>query len=222
MTDLSASSKRLEGIHAEVVEFERQNHSQIDKVRARHRQITSAWDRLNKLRAQKEKSLEGASIVEIFMSTCEEAKERMNEKLTHLDTEVSAHDLKTVQALQRRHEQLEREITPIEKTVNDINSLAKSVIESNPHEKTNVEKQQEEIKDLWARVKDKALKRRAGLEDAVGQQIFTNSAKALLRWVADVKDQLNADNTARDVQTAEGLLKNHQDLYQDIKAHDDE
>ncbi|XP_017780552.1 PREDICTED: spectrin alpha chain, non-erythrocytic 1 isoform X2 [Nicrophorus vespilloides] len=222
VTDLSASKKRLEGIDAEVKEFEKQNHSQIDKVRARHRQITAAWDRLRKLGIQKEKSLEGASIVEIFLSTCGEAKDRMHDKLNNLDEAVLAHDLKTVQALQRRHEQLEREITPIEKTVNEIADLANSVISSNPHERANVSKTEDEIKDLWMQVKDKAQKRRAGLENAVGHQIFSNGANTLLAWVADVKNQLNADNTVRDVQTAENLLKNHQDLKHDIDAHRDE
>ncbi|XP_065157650.1 spectrin beta chain isoform X3 [Atheta coriaria] len=222
ITDLSASSKRLEGIDAEVKEFEKQNHSQIDKVRARYRNIVSAWDRLNRLRAQKEKSLEGASIVEVFLSNCDEAKERMHEKLSHLDSDVLGHDLKTVQALQRRHEQLEREITPIAKTVNDIDSLAKQVVASNPHERAKVAKILDDIRDLWAQVKEKALQRRMRLEDAVGQQIFTNSTQSLLNWVSDVKNQLNAETTVRDVQTAHKFIKNHQDLGQDIKAHDDE
>lgn len=43
-----------------------------------------------------------------------------------------------------------------------------------------------------------------------------------LTWVADVKDKLNAGEAARDVATAELLLKNHQDLCDDIRAHQDE
>ena len=43
-----------------------------------------------------------------------------------------------------------------------------------------------------------------------------------LTWVADVKEQLNAGEAARDVATAEALLKNHQDLCDDIRTHQDE
>ena len=43
-----------------------------------------------------------------------------------------------------------------------------------------------------------------------------------LTWVADVKEKLNAGEAARDVATAELLLKNHQDLCDDIRAHQDE
>lgn len=61
LTDLSASSKRIEALDAAVEEFVRQGHSQLDKVRARQKQIHQLWDHLNWLKAQKERSLEGAS-----------------------------------------------------------------------------------------------------------------------------------------------------------------
>lgn len=63
VTDLSASNKRIDALDAEVKEFEKQKHSQIDKVRARQRQIHAAWQRLNKLKAQKERSLQGKFFV---------------------------------------------------------------------------------------------------------------------------------------------------------------
>lgn len=43
-----------------------------------------------------------------------------------------------------------------------------------------------------------------------------------LNWIASVKEALNADESARDVVTAENLLKQHQELGDDIRAHHDE
>jgi spectrin beta len=40
--------------------------------------------------------------------------------------------------------------------------------------------------------------------------------------VDTIKEALNADESARDVETAESLLKKHNELLDDIKAHDDE
>ncbi|XP_066999614.1 spectrin beta chain, non-erythrocytic 5 isoform X3 [Anabrus simplex] len=222
LTDLSASSKRIEALDAAVEEFVRQGHSQLDKVRARQKHIHQLWDHLNRLKAQKERSLEGASSVELFNRTCDEARDWMQEKMTQLDTAELGPDLKTVQALQRRHQQLERELAPVEEKVNRVNLLANSVKSSYPNERSNVNARQKEIQDLWERVKAKAIERRSRLEDAVGQQIFMNSSKNLLNWVADVKEALNADESARDVATAENLLKKHQELGDDIKAHEDE
>ncbi|XP_058824690.1 spectrin beta chain, non-erythrocytic 1 isoform X6 [Topomyia yanbarensis] len=222
LTDLSASSKRVEAIDSDVEDFVRQGHSQLDKVKARQRQIHQMWEHLNYLKGQKEKNLEGASSVELFNRTCEEAIDWMNEKMTQLDTAEVGPDLKTVQALQRRHENLERELAPVQEKVSRVNLLGNTVKNSYPSERDNVTEKQKDIQGLWRKVQEKAKERRSRLENAVGQQIFTNSTKALLAWIEGVHNQLNAEETARDVETAENLLKQHNDLAEEIKAHDDE
>jgi len=66
LTDMSASGRRLEDIDKAVKEFSSQGHSNITEIKSRQRQIHQLWDHLNKLRADREKSLEGASSVELF------------------------------------------------------------------------------------------------------------------------------------------------------------
>ncbi|XP_058061720.1 spectrin beta chain, non-erythrocytic 1 [Anopheles bellator] len=222
VNDLSASSKRVEAIDSDVEDFVRQGHSQLDKVKARQRQIHQMWEHLNYLKGQKEKNLEGASSVELFYRTCEEAIDWMNEKITQLDTAEVGPDLKTVQALQRRHENLERELAPVKEKVSRVNLLGNTVKNSYPSERENVSEKQRDIQDLWKKVQEKAKERRSRLENAVGQQIFNSSTRALLNWIAESSNQLNAEETARDVETAEKLLKKHKDLGDDIRAHEDE
>lgn len=222
LTDLSASSKRIEAIDSAVEDFIRQGHSQLDKVKHRQRQIHQQWDHLNKLKAQKEKNLEGASSVELFNRTCDEAIDWMNEKMAQLEVAEVGPDLKTVQALQRRHQHLERELAPLEEKVTRVDLLGNSVKNSYPSEQSNVTSRQKEIKEMWKRTQDKARERRSRLENAVGQQIFINSSKSLLAWIESVKDNLNANEKARDVATAENLLKKHNELGDEIKAQDDE
>ncbi|XP_044574402.1 spectrin beta chain, non-erythrocytic 1 isoform X3 [Cotesia glomerata] len=222
LTDLSASGKRVEAIDASVDEFVRQGHSKLDKVKSRQKHIHQLWDHLNWLKAQKEKSLEGASSVELFNRTCDEAHDWMHEKITQLDTAELGPDLKTVQALQRRHQHLERELAPVEEKVRKVNLLANSVKSSYPNEHKNVDDRQNQIKQLWNKVQSKAKERRSRLEDAVGQQIFINSSKSLINWALDVKQAIKADESVRDVETAEKLKKQHTDLGEEIKTRKDE
>ncbi|XP_012530663.2 spectrin alpha chain isoform X3 [Monomorium pharaonis] len=222
LTDLSASGKRVEAIDAAVDEFIHQGHSQLDKVKARQRHIHQLWDHLNWLKTQKEKSLEGASSVELFNRTCDEAHDWMLEKITQLDTAELGPDLKTVQALQRRHQHLERELAPVEEKVRKVNLLGNSVKNSYPHECNNVNVRQNEIKDLWNKVQTKAKERRSRLEDAVGQQIFMNSSKNLINWATDVQETMKAEEPVRDVATAEILKKQHMELGEEIRTKEDE
>ncbi|XP_046388683.1 spectrin alpha chain, non-erythrocytic 1 isoform X4 [Ischnura elegans] len=228
LTDLSASAKRIEALDAAVDEFEAQGHSQLEKVRARQAQIHRLWDHLNWLKTQKEKSLEGASSVELFNRTCDEARDWMLEKMEQLEGDGGesglrhSRDLKTVQALQRRHQHLERELAPVQEKVNRVNLLADSVKSAYPDERANVLGRQKEIQDLWQKVMTKAAERRSRLEDAVGQQIFMNNSKNLLNWMNSAREALSAQDVAKDVPAAEELLQKHKELRDDIIAHQDE
>lgn len=220
VTDLSASSKRIDAIDSAVNDFTRQGHSHLDQIKARQRKIHQKWDKLNKLKFQNEKNLEGASSVELFNRTCDEAKDWMHEKMNQLDSAEVGPDLKTVQALQRRHQNLERELEPLREKVSRVNLLGNSVKNSYPTENENVAKSQQEIKHMWEKVQTKAIERRYRLENAVGEQIFTNSAKMLLNWINSVKEQLNSDEKCTDVETANNLLKQHYDLNDELKRKD--
>ena len=117
LTDLSAANKRIENVDKMADDLAASGHSQIEKVRSRQKQIHDQWNHLNRLKLQKERSLEGASSVELFHRTCDEARDWMVEKMDKLDTDELGRDLKTIQALQRKHDQLERELAPIEDKV---------------------------------------------------------------------------------------------------------
>ncbi|KAF4529736.1 hypothetical protein B566_EDAN017988, partial [Ephemera danica] len=169
--NVESARRKYEELDREVEDFTRQGHSSLPEVKARQRKVHQQWDKLDALRAEREKSLEGASSVELFRRTCDEAKDWMVEKMQQLDGAELGPDLKTVQALQRRHGNLERELAPVQDKV---------------------------------------------------QRIFINSSKNLLNWLEGVKDQLNAEEPAKDVQTAQNHLKKHNELRDDIQAHTDD
>ncbi|KAM7288321.1 spectrin beta chain, non-erythrocytic 1 [Ixodes scapularis] len=160
--------------------------------------------------------------VELFHRTCDDARDWMSEKMQKIDTDEVGRDMKTVQALQRRHENLERELAPLEEKFNRVNLLADSVKASYPAERSNVAKRQAELQSIWDQVKERAAERRSRLEDSMGLQILANSAKSLLAWVSEVKVALNSFEPARDVATAESNLKKHHYLGDEITRHEDE
>nr|WIM01459.1 non-erythrocytic spectrin beta chain [Limnephilus lunatus] len=222
VTDLSASRSRLARVHAGVEELASQKHPQLERATQRANQIQRLWDNLNRLKEQKEKSLEGASTVELFERTCAEAVEWMSEKSLQLEGAELGADLHTVRALQRRHAQLERELAPLRDRVARVHMLADSVKSAYPAERANVDRRQREVQAMWEECEKKAAERRERLESAVGHQIFIRSSASLLSWLQVVKEQLAAEIKAKDVATAENLGKQHNELLDDINAHRDE
>ena len=133
-----------------------------------------------------------------------------------------AKDLTTVKALQRKHKGIERELAPIKDKVGQVSQLGQDVIDSFPSERNNIEQKIRDVQEKWEMLENKARERSKRLEDAVGMQLFTNGVKALLQWVDDTKNTLNAHEHVRDVQTAEDLLNKHAEIGDDIRSKQDE
>ncbi|XP_068625866.1 spectrin beta chain, non-erythrocytic 5 isoform X2 [Battus philenor] len=223
LTDLSAASKRLEHIEAAAEELVATQHSQAARATARRQQLRQQWARLLRLKQQKETHLEGASSVELFNRTCDEALDWMSEKEQQLaGVAAPPADLRSVRALQRRHAQLERELEPLREKVNTVGLLADSVKSQYPSERANVEVRQHQIQQAWLRCQAQAAERRSRLESAVGHQVFGSSSAQLHDCLQKVREQLSQEVTAKDVATAEALHKQHQELRDDIKGYDDE
>ena len=119
---------------------------------------------------------------------------------------------------------MERELAPIEERLYKVNMLADSVKNTFPNEKAAILLRQKELKDLWDKLKEKAVERKIKLDESLGLQVLKNSAKDLLNWTKNVKQELNNEdvNLAKDVATVEILLKNHEDLGNEILSHDEE
>lgn len=222
LTDLTASNNRIGRIDEMVKEFEGCDPKMVGVVVARGEKVKKGYEELLVLKSSKERTLEGALSVELFNRTCEEVQDWMGEKMMQIDTEEWSNDLKTVQALQRKHNNLERELAPICEKVGRVELLAESVKKSYPNEKENVEERKEGVVRRWEELVLKANERKVGLENAVGVQIFVEGVKNLMHWAGGVKDQLGCYVASRDVSSAEEALKVHGDLGDDIKAKEDE
>ncbi|XP_053397817.1 spectrin alpha chain, non-erythrocytic 1-like isoform X2 [Mercenaria mercenaria] len=220
LTNIAANSGRLSDINKLAEDILKRGTSQKDKVRKRQKEINDRWERLNKLKMDKEKNLQGASSIELFQSTCDELVEWIKEKDNVLSaTDDLGKDLKANQALQRKHANLERELVPVQEKMNRMEYLAGAVKSSYPEESGYVDKRQKELDKMWKDLMDKAAERKRKLQEQAERLQFDDSAKELSSWAGQTKAKLKNAEIPQNVQTAENLLKEHKDLAEDIDAH---
>ncbi|KAL4238363.1 Spectrin beta chain [Mactra antiquata] len=220
LTNIAANSGRLTEINKLADNILQRGTSQKDQVSKRKKEINDRWDRLNRLKMDKEKNLQGASSIELFQATCDELVEWIKEKDNVLSsTDDLGKDQKANQALQRKHANLERELVPVKEKMKRMDYLAGSVKASYPEESGYVDKRKKELDKMWKDLMDKAADRKKKLEDQAEILKFNDSAKELLGWTGKTKATLKNNELPRDVQTAENLLKDHKELKDDIDAH---
>ena len=231
ITDLLANRSRLEEIDKLAAEVRLPAY--LPTVRRRQEALHKKWDNLTFLQKQLGKNIEGLSTVEVFNAACDEAAERIADKLEKInnaqDMLVLGHDLKTVQALQRRHENIERELVPIEDSLKRIMMLSENVSSSYPLQREHVQGRLRELNRLWEELKACSVQKRALLDKMIGLQILKNSAAEVQAWMTGyVRPLLAYDPTTAAVSPKELLLnldsvsKEHHDLLQEMdgKAND--
>ncbi|XP_066281028.1 spectrin beta chain, non-erythrocytic 5-like isoform X2 [Branchiostoma lanceolatum] len=221
MTALAANTGRMKKIDQLADEFVKTGHSQQKPVRARQKELKERWERLHQLQRDKEKLIEGASSIELFERTCDDTKEWMQEKFAALSNDDLGNSVKGVKALQRQHQNLERELGPVEDKISKLQLLATAVKTAHPSENAPITVKEERILNMWQQLKDKASLRKAQLAQSHDTQKFQAENKDLMSWLGSVKEQLKSEELARDVLHAEELIKQHQELKDDIAAHQD-
>ncbi|GFO34699.1 spectrin beta chain, non-erythrocytic 5-like, partial [Plakobranchus ocellatus] len=219
LTSLAANKSRLDAINELAESIIKSGSSQRSQVQRRQKEINDRWNRLNQLKRDKEKSLQGASSIEMFKSTCDELAEWIKEKKNALANDGLANDLKGIQALQRRHAQVERELVPMEEKMNRMNYLAADVKASYPDESGYVDQRQRDLQGEWGDLKNQAGSRKDILSNANNQQRFNDDAKDLLLWASGVKRNMASAELPHDIKSAETMLQEHEEVQEDIKTH---
>ena len=219
LTSVAANKGRLDDINRLAEEIVQSGSGQKEKVKKRQKDINDRWARLNKLKMDKEKNLEGASSIELFQSTCDELADWIKEKDNALNTDDVGKVLQATIALQRKHANLERELNPVGEKMNRMNFLADSVRSAYPDEKGYVDKRQKELQDIWDALKNKLDDRKKKLDDSGELHQFNDDAKDLMSWSSSMKAKLAKSDLPRDVQAAEIMLKEHVELAEDIQGH---
>lgn len=132
------------------------------------------------------------------------------------------HHLAFLQAQQRRHQNLERELRPVEEQMQALRALAARVAEDNPALASEIERKLAELTRLWQELNARALQRRQTLEDGRGAQMFAAAAAELRAWIATTQESLSDTRRPVDVADAERQLERHYELKDELKRKKDE
>lgn len=219
ITDLLANRTRLDSINKMASEIQTKQNAAVAKKK--QDQIAKKWDNLNFQQKQLGKNIEGLTTIEAFNSACDETVERINEKLDKINnTQGIGEDLKTVQELQRRHENIERELVPINDSLKRIQILSDNV--SSSAQKQHVKNRLDELNRLWDELKDSSNKKRNYLDKMVGLQILKNSANDILMWITNYAKPLmkfdKQDASLKNLENLDTISKEHNDLWIDIQG----
>ncbi|CAI8040975.1 Spectrin alpha chain, non-erythrocytic 1 [Geodia barretti] len=220
-TELTADKSRLDEVNDEAVRLIAEGHTGEQIISEQQDSLNARWEELNSLAEERRKLLAGAEQVHRFVRDAVETNDRMNEKAKALLTDDLGKDLASVEALIRKHEELERDISAIDAKLEQLDQEAQRLIGEQPASQPLIVEKQSEIMENWEQLTQRADERKANLEQSRELQRFLANLRDLLAWSKDIHDRLTRDELAKSVPEAESLLERHQERKGEIDARDE-
>jgi spectrin beta len=177
-TELTVDKSRLDELNSQAARLIGEGHSGEHIIREHQASLNIRWEELNSLAEQRRRLLAGAEQVHRFVRDATETNDRMNEKAKALLTDDSGKDLASVEALIRKHEELERDISAIYAKLEQLDQESQRLIGEQPTSRELIEEKQSEITENWEQLTQRADERKASLEQS----------RELQRFLANLRD----------------------------------
>lgn len=178
--------------------------------------LNQKWNQLEKVTQKRRDQLGSAHEVQRFQREAEDTRDWISEKDKMLDSEDYGNDLRSVLALQRKHEGLESDLYALGERIKQLNETAERLSKNDPKSADALYATQDEINREWDKIIDKAHARKAKLIDSHNLQRLLSDQRDMKAWIDSTIAQVKSTETAPDVTGAEALNDRHQEIRAEI------
>ena len=219
--DMASQEYRVIDVNESADKLIQDGHPERDTIIRRKEELNEAWQRLKQLAILREEKLYGAHEIQRFNRDADETVAWIAEKDVVLSSDDYGRDLASVQALQRKHEGVERDLAALEDKVATLGTEAGRLCSIHPDHNDQIREKQSEIAAYWQSLTAKAKERKQKLDESYFLHRFLADFRDLISWINGMKAIISADELAKDVAGAESLLERHQEHKGEIDARED-
>ncbi|KAM6073898.1 spectrin beta chain, non-erythrocytic 5 [Chlamydotis macqueenii] len=218
LTELAAGKGQLGDIENLAVKYGKISPSKYSEIQIWLEEINSRWEHMETLKEEKGSELIGVADVRTFLQDCQSIGILLQDKMFQLRQLEPGNSSAGLESDEHKLSTVEREVLVIERKIEYLRSVAKSIKDTNPAESRAITEQVENMERLLAKFKLETQKKWDILQRAKNQQSFLQESRRLLLWVEGIQEKLSSEEMGVDVASAEQLLKEHQDLLKEIRS----
>ncbi|VEN43034.1 unnamed protein product [Callosobruchus maculatus] len=219
--DMASQEYRVTEVNDLADKLLQDGHPEQDQIVGRKKEVNTAWQKLKQMTLARQDKLYGAHEIQRFNRDADETVAWIAEKDVVLSSDDYGRDLASVQALQRKHEGVERDLAALEDKVSTLGKEADRLCAIHGDHANIIQAKRAEIEAYWQSLTTKAKERKEKLEESYSLHRFLSDFRDLVSWINDMKAIISADELAKDVAGAEALLERHQEHRGEIDARED-
>ncbi|XP_047920914.1 spectrin beta chain, non-erythrocytic 5 [Anser cygnoides] len=218
LTELAAGKGQLGEIENLAVKYGKSSPGKCAEIQIWLEEINNRWERMESLKEEKGSELIGVADVKTFLQDCQGIGVLLQNKMVQLRDLEPGNSPAGLESNKRKLSAVEREVLVMERKIEYLRSVAKSIKDTNPAESKAITEQVENMERLLTKLKLETQKKRDVLQQAQNQQSFLQESRRLLLWGEGIREKLSSEEMGVDVASAEQLLREHQDLLKEIRS----
>ena len=192
------------------------------EIETKLRELNETWSVIHGRMDAYRISLEAALAVHRFNRDVEETNTRIHEKAALLSTEDYGKDLSSVEALLRKQDTIERDMSAIHKKLNSHDQEAKELLTKDPPLRNSIIVALTLLEGSWKHLADLAHSRRQRLEQSFNLHKYFDAVKKTESWANGISVKMTSYVRPRSVADAEALIASHAEKQGEIVGHEQE
>lgn len=200
------------------------SHIDIAQIRQKQKELNEAWSRLRLGASSRQERLFGAHEIQRLNRDIDEACAWISEKESLLALDDLGKDLANVQALQRKHDAVERDLAALADKVEGLTREGERLVQNGGgtgEGREQLNAKLDELAKQWSSLRERANERKKRLQESYKLQSILSDHRDLMNWYNEMSAVMSTDELAKDVSSAEALVERHSEYKSELESRDD-
>ena len=221
-SDMRVDDQRIKTINvlADKLVSQEKSPDEIKNVQQKRTAFNSRWRQLQGAIATYRAMLDGAYDLHVFNRDLDDTSERIAEKSLAMSSDDYGRDLTAVEALRRKQDALERDMTAVKQKIFEHENEAAKLMRKYPERADDINKKLMELKENWDQLEALSVKRRQQLEDAYLIHKFLTDVKELEQWAQNVTKKMQEGVQPNTIPECVAQIELHEERKAEINGRD--
>lgn len=194
-------------------------NNRADEVKVALESVNQKWKDLMALSLEKGRRLEQAGLQREHNRNIEDAKTRLVDFETALQSKQVGQDLRSCKELLNKHQILEQDITMWEQKITELVAFGEEMAHEGHFDAPNIQNETKNLQNQFKNLRTPINRRRAALEESLKFHKFVFELDTELQWINERATAAGSDQLGQNLHQAQSLYKKHKKLEAEIEGH---
>lgn len=191
------------------------------QINAKRDEILQSWEKLVAKKEERKRKLQESYFLHRFLTDYRDLLSWINDIKDAMGESELAKDVNSAEAILERHSGIKADIEAREDFFRAIADSGQALLASNHYSKKEIEEKLTRIADEKEKVLELWESRRIYYEQTMDLHLFLRDKDQAVTWMSKQEAFLDNDNLGDSLDSAEAMIKQHEDFEKSLVAHEE-